>query len=86
MSPPKAPTSNKNTDTKREMEEGARRGGGGGGVRSDHLRSRYPSHGREGGLRAPIGDSKGRSEMEEGRGTAWESVERGGRGRGYEML
>jgi hypothetical protein len=82
------------TGTKREMEkwrddrmeEGARRGWlRATRPRSDCLRSRSPSHGGEGGSSGPIGKGEGRSEMEEGRGTAWESLERGVRGRGCEV-
>ena len=68
------------------MEDGARRGwlmatrpG------SDHLQSRSPSHRREGGSSGPIGKGEGKSEIEDGRGTARESLERGVRGRGCEV-
>ncbi len=50
----------------------------------DRLRSQSPSHGGEGGSRGPIKGGEVRSEMEEGRGTAWESLERGVRGQGCE--
>ena len=50
--------------------------------RSDHLPSRSPSHGGEGGSSSPIGKGEGKSEMVEGRGTTRESLERGVRGRG----
>ena len=53
--------------------------------RLDSLWSRSPSHGREGGSSGTIGNGEGRSEIEEGRGTAWESLERGVRGRGCEV-
>ena len=36
--------------------------------RSDHLWSRSPSHEGEGGLRGPIREGEGRSEMEEKEG------------------
>jgi hypothetical protein len=68
------------------MEEGARRGWlRATRPRSDHLRSRSPSHGGEGGSSGPIGKGEGRSKMEEGRGTAWESLERRVRGRGCQV-
>ena len=68
------------------MDEGARRGWlRATRPRSDHLRSRSPSHGGEHGSSGPIEKCEGRSEMEEGRGTAWESLERGVRGRGCEV-
>jgi hypothetical protein len=68
------------------MEEGARWGWlRATRPRSDRLRSRSPSHGREGGSSGPIGKGEGRLEMEEGRGTAWENLERGVRGRGCEV-
>ena len=50
-----------------------------------HLLSRSPSHGGEGELSGPIGKGEGKSEMEEGRGTTRESLERGVRGRGCEV-
>jgi hypothetical protein len=53
--------------------------------KSDRLWSRSSSHRGEGGSRSPIGEGDGRPEMEEGRGTAWESVEKGGRGQGCEV-
>ena len=53
--------------------------------RSVRLWSRSPSHKGEGGSRCPIVKGKGRSEMEEGRGTTWESLERGVRERGCEV-
>ena len=68
------------------MEEGARRGWlRATRSRSDSLWSRSPSHGEEGGSSGTIGNGEGRSEMEEGRGMVWESLERGMRGRGYEV-
>ena len=68
------------------MEEGARRGWlRATRPRSDRLRSTSPSHGREGGSSGPIGKDEGRLKMEERRGTAWESLERGVRGRGCEV-
>ena len=68
------------------MKEGARQGWlRATRPRLDCLRSRSPSHGGKGGSSGPIGKGEGRSEMEEGRGMAWESLERGMRGRGYEV-
>ena len=82
------------TGTKREMEkwrddrieEGACRGWlRATRPRSDRFRSRFPSHGGEGGLSGPIRKGEGRSKMEEGREMAWESIERGVKGRGCEV-
>jgi hypothetical protein len=68
------------------MEEGARRGWlRATRPRSDRLWLRSPSHGGEGESSDPIGKGEGRSEMEEGRGTAWKSLEREVRGRGCEV-
>jgi hypothetical protein len=68
------------------MEEGARRGWlRATRPRSDHLQSRSPSYGGEGGSSGPIGKGEGKSEMKEGRGTARESLERWVRGRGCEV-
>ena len=53
--------------------------------RLDHLRSWSPSHGGEGVSSGPIGKCEGKLKMEEGRGTARESLERGVRGCGCEV-
>ena len=82
------------TDTKREMkkrkddrmEEGACRGWlRATRPRSDRLRLTSPLYGGEGGSSGPIEKGEGRSKMEEGRGTTWESLERRVRGRGCEV-
>ena len=68
------------------MEEGARRGWLRAiRPRSDHLQSRSPSHGGEGGSSGSIGKSEGKSEMEKGRGMARESLKRWVRERGGEV-
>jgi hypothetical protein len=53
--------------------------------RSSRLRSRSPSHGGEDGSRSPIGEGEVRLEMEEGRRTTWESLEKGVMGWGCEV-
>ena len=53
--------------------------------RLDCLRSRFPSYEGKGGSSGLIGKGEGRSEMEEGRGTARESLERWVRGRDCEV-
>ena len=68
------------------MEEGARQGWlRATRPRSDHLWSQSPSHRGEGGSSGPIRKDEGRSEMKEGRGMVWESLERGLRGQGCEV-
>jgi hypothetical protein len=54
-------------------------------LRLDRLLLRSPSHGGEGGSSGPIGKGEERLEMEERRGMAWESLERGVGGRGCEV-
>jgi hypothetical protein len=68
------------------MEEGTRRGWlRATRPRSDCLRSQSPSHEGEGRSSGPIEKGEERSEIEEGRGIVWEGLERGVKGRGYEV-
>ena len=69
-----------------KMEKGARLGWlRATRLRLDHLQSRSPSHGGEGGSSGPIEKGEGKSEIEKGRGMARESLERWMRERGYEV-